>query len=1083
MIKSRFTNFFLLAAFLIFGASSLLGANGGSQEYEKINSIATVTGTHKTRNINLFNPVLNVQQTYNVGSFTGTINGDPANFYCIDLGHNLQWNTQYEDDGFTPSQITYILNNYFPYVTNNPTALADDRDEAAAVQCAIWHYSDSLDITTISNNAVVEARALAIKADADANAGTTTPVKTLDIVAVSSSILPFGTNAEFVVEAYDNNNDPAANVEVTIVTSSDGVLSQTVVMTDANGKTPVITLTHDQDNIATITASADVVIPQGTRFVRTNGNANLYQQLVLATPEFDTKEVDVNFTWVPDVDLEIVKSVDNSTPDDGDNITFTITVTNPSAHNATGVEVIDILPAGYTFVSTNPANVYDENTGIWTVGNIAAGSSATLEITVNVDYATLNAAPYDLGVAGDYNLFVWRDLTQPSSDTEGKVAVGRNANLNNYSIGDKLPQSNGTEDVFVVGRKVTWGSGAVYGGNVVYGKFKDWGAQVSIVDGTIRKDTVIDFVAAKNYLQSLSMTLSAYNVNGTTTLDGVNLTLTGTDPFLNTFYVTANQINAQQSLTINAPNGSVVLVNVNGNNIEWKGGLHVYGTTMQNVLFNFYRATNLTIRNIDVTGSVLAPKATVDFTSGVQNGQMMAKSVTGQGQFNNVPFIGNVPIDPYLPNTAEILAVDQLDPNPNNNSSQIVVQINVIPNPNNGGGNGGGLNVNWTQIGAVQVDQIIWTIVEDVNGDLVAGTWGGKTLISTDDGITWNDLASGMSAGYLWSMAVKSNGNVYCGTENGIWMLDDYNGTWAKVALDGKDVRAFIIDPNDEDIMYAGTWGYGVYKSVDGGANWVEMNDMLGSVAVHALVMNSAGEVYAGTFDNGIYKYDANTSEWSDLGIGYRYIWSLAVNSNDDIYAGTYGGGVYYTDDDVNWYSANNGLGGMYIYGIRVDSNDDVYVSTWASGIYKFTSSPSANNPLTWYNIGLNGYEVSSLYVNEETQKIYATTRDGQVFIGDLVTSVRSDEVTGDLSYEMQQNYPNPFNPTTKIKFSVQEAGTYVLRVYNVLGEMVQELHNGELAAGNYELNFNAEKLTSGVYIYRLEGNNVNITRKMMLLK
>lgn len=1083
MAKNRFTNFYSLLLFILLGFSFIYGANGGEKEYEKTNSLATVTGPHKTRTISLFNPVLQQNGTYNVGSFSGTINGDPANFFCIDLGHNLQWNTQYEDDGFTGSQITWILNNHFPHITNNPNALADDRDEAAAVQCAIWHFSDSLNINSISNNNTVKQRAIDIMNAAYANAGTTTPVNTLDIVPVSDQSLPYGTDAEFRVEAYDNDNNPVENAEVTIVTSSDGVLSSTTVYTDVNGQTPVITLSHNVDDNATITASADVVIPQGTRFVRTNGNAHLYQQLVLATPEFDTKEVDVEFMWVPEIDLEIAKSVDDPNPDDGDNITFTITVTNPSAFEATGVEVLDLLPDGYVFVSSNPANDYDENTGLWTVGSIAAGSSKTLEITVTVDYAALNAAPYTLGVAGDYNLFVWRDLTQPSSDTEGKVAVGRNAVLDNYSIGAVLPNSNGTEDVFVVGRKVTWGSGAVYAGNVVYGRFKDWGDQVSINNGTIRKDTVIDFTAAKNYLQNLSMTLSAYNVNGTTELNGVNLTLTGTDPFLNTFYVTAAQINAQQSLTINAPNGSVVLVNINGNNIEWKGGLHVYGTTKENVLFNFYRARNITIRNIDVTGSVLAPKATVDFTSGVQNGQMMAKSVTGQGQFNLAPFIGNVPIDPYLPNTAEIIALDQIDNNVNNDASQIVVQIQVIPNPNGGGGNGGGLNVNWTQIGAVQVDQIIWTMAEDVNNDLVAGTWGGKTLLSQDNGATWTEIGNNLSAAYIWSMVVKSNGDLYIGTENGVWMLDDYNGNWTKVALDGKDVRAFLIDPNDEDVMYAGTWGFGVYKSVDGGANWAEMNDMLGSVAVHALAMNSTGEVYCGTFDNGIYKYDANTSEWADLGIGYRYIWSLTINSNDDVYAGTYGGGVYYSDDDVNWYSVNSGLGGLYIYSVRVDGNDDIYVSTWASGVYKFTSNPVANNPMAWYNIGLNGFEVSSIYVNEETQQLIATTSDGQVFVGDLVTSVKEDEITGDLSYQLQQNYPNPFNPSTKIKFSVQEAGTYVLRVYNILGEMVQELHNGELAAGNYEISFQAEKLTSGIYIYQLEGNNVKMTRKMMLLK
>jgi len=85
--------------------------------------------------------------------------------------------------------------------------------------------------------------------------------------------------------------------------------------------------------------------------------------------------------------------------------------------------------------------------------------------------------------------------------------------------------------------------------------------------------------------------------------------------------------------------------------------------------------------------------------------------------------------------------------------------------------------------------------------------------------------------------------------------------------------------------------------------------------------------------------------------------------------------------------------------------------------------------------------------------------------------------------YELSQNYPNPFNPTTKIKFSVPQSGNYSLKVFNLLGQEVAQLHNGQLSAGKYDVTFNASKLSSGIYFYSLIGNNVNITKKMMLIK
>ena len=91
-------------------------------------------------------------------------------------------------------------------------------------------------------------------------------------------------------------------------------------------------------------------------------------------------------------------------------------------------------------------------------------------------------------------------------------------------------------------------------------------------------------------------------------------------------------------------------------------------------------------------------------------------------------------------------------------------------------------------------------------------------------------------------------------------------------------------------------------------------------------------------------------------------------------------------------------------------------------------------------------------------------------------------------SYSLHQNFPNPFNPTTNIKFLVPVSGTVKLAVYDILGQEINSLLNEYVTAGEYNLTWNGQnadgvKVPSGIYLYRLTGENVNMTRKMILMK
>lgn len=98
-------------------------------------------------------------------------------------------------------------------------------------------------------------------------------------------------------------------------------------------------------------------------------------------------------------------------------------------------------------------------------------------------------------------------------------------------------------------------------------------------------------------------------------------------------------------------------------------------------------------------------------------------------------------------------------------------------------------------------------------------------------------------------------------------------------------------------------------------------------------------------------------------------------------------------------------------------------------------------------------------------------------------TEIQEPQVVIPTEFVLYQNYPNPFNPSTTIRFSIPESGNYTLKVYDSLGQEVETLIDAYLAPGVQEYSFNGENLSSGTYIYRLQGNNFSLSQKMSLIK
>jgi hypothetical protein len=96
-----------------------------------------------------------------------------------------------------------------------------------------------------------------------------------------------------------------------------------------------------------------------------------------------------------------------------------------------------------------------------------------------------------------------------------------------------------------------------------------------------------------------------------------------------------------------------------------------------------------------------------------------------------------------------------------------------------------------------------------------------------------------------------------------------------------------------------------------------------------------------------------------------------------------------------------------------------------------------------------------------------------------------SNEVVAGLpeKFDLKPNYPNPFNPSTQIAFDLPESADVRLTVFDVLGRQVVTLINQPMKAGTHTVSFDAQRLASGVYIYRLEAGSFTMNRNMMLIK
>ena len=151
---------------------------------------------------------------------------------------------------------------------------------------------------------------------------------------------------------------------------------------------------------------------------------------------------------------------------------------------------------------------------------------------------------------------------------------------------------------------------------------------------------------------------------------------------------------------------------------------------------------------------------------------------------------------------------------------------------------------------------------------------------------------------------------------------------------------------------------------------------------------------------------------------------------------------------------------------ITIMANDSIIVPVMFKPLRDGTFTVSFNIR----NFGRNGYEqmiARQVILTGETDN----------------TSSIISEATRLKQFILFQNYPNPFNPTTTIKYSIPKASFVTIKVYDVLGKEIATLVKEEKPTGNYEINFNGDNLSSGIYFYQLRAGKFISTKKMIVLK
>ncbi len=232
-------------------------------------------------------------------------------------------------------------------------------------------------------------------------------------------------------------------------------------------------------------------------------------------------------------------------------------------------------------------------------------------------------------------------------------------------------------------------------------------------------------------------------------------------------------------------------------------------------------------------------------------------------------------------------------------------------------------------------------------------------------------------------------------------------------------------------------------KTTNGGVNWVQNIFFTNSFTTDLFFVNlNTGWIVS--YSGEIFKTTNGGDNWS---LQYK---DSTIRFND----------IVFTTNNTGWAIAENSISG----------NNGIVLKTTNAGLNWFSQQVPGTGYFEIFMLNSNEGWLAGDYL------LHTTDGGGSVGIKKIISEIPS-------AFSLEQNYPNPFNPTTKIQFKVSSSKFVKLVVLDILGKEVATLVNESLQPGIYEVSFNAEGLSSGIYFYRLQTNNYKETKRMVLIK
>jgi hypothetical protein len=438
----------------------------------------------------------------------------------------------------------------------------------------------------------------------------------------------------------------------------------------------------------------------------------------------------------------------------------------------------------------------------------------------------------------------------------------------------------------------------------------------------------------------------------------------------------------------------------------------------------------------------------------------------------------------------------------------------------------------WSVAASGEVVHVVWYDNRDGNNEIYYKrspdggiSWGADTRLTNNSANSWNPsvTVSGSVVRVVWEDNRDGNNEIYYkfSPDGGIsWgpdmRLTDDSGSSRYPSATLFSYVAHVVWMDDRD----GNFEVYYKRSPDGGISWS---------GDRRLTNNSAGSQDATI---AVYYWDVHVVWADDRDGNYEIYYKHSTNEGV-----SWGPDTRLTNNSGNSWSPSVTVSGSVVHVVWVDYRDGNYEiyykrspdggiswgadtrltnNTARSEVPSVTASGSVVH-VVWgdgrdgnFNIYYKRSTDGGISWGPDTRLTNKTGDESLPFVtvsGSVVHVVWT--ATGDGNYEIYykrnptgnptsvitlgdivpheyvlfQNYPNPFNPSTKVHFSVPRSGFVGLRVYDILGQEVATLVNGETNPGNYEVTLDATGWPSGLYFYRLQAASFTETKKLLLLK